>query len=369
MHRIYKAEQTTDFKISVTFFNGEVREYDLEGYSNDESMEKRLETYARLLSEIRIDNSRNGLRLSDDTHISNSELYYGGVKTKTIHIDDLNVQFADTFQSIRERSGLTQKDVAERSGIQQADISKIEKGESNPSLHTVYRLARAVNYSVTLNYEHLKENRTFPELMLSEELVPYLGVLKKQGEFTVEDMKKLPEDVIYELINGYIYDIGVPSMLHQDILGFIFFEIYNFIKSNNGKCKVSSNFGLEFENDEKNYVVPDIGIVCDQDKVSYEGVKGAPDFIVEIVSPYNKRNDYNRKLDLYRERGVREYWILDPDKRSLTVYSFEESEFPKVHFFNEKVYVGIYGDKLCIDLKEIDAMIDSYNGKKQPEED
>ena len=360
MHRIYRAEQTPDYKISVTFFNGEVREYDLEGYSDAGDQKARLLYYAELLSDITIDNSRNGLKLSDGTHITGSELYYGGVSTGNVYIDDLNIRFADKFQEIRESLGLTQKDIERISGIQQAEISKIEKGVGNPSLATVVRLGKAVNNVISLDFSPAGDSTVYENAALNDELVKYLGTGKHQGEFTVSDMGKLPEDSRYELIDGCIYDIGTPSMVHQDILIHVTSVIYNFIKGKNGRCKVSSNFGLRFVGDEKNYVVPDIGIICDQNKISYDGVNGAPDFLVEIVSPNNKRNDYYRKLDLYGKRGVREYWIIDPMKKCVVVHDFDNDECPEIHFLNETVSVGIYGDELQIDLNEINAIILQY---------
>ena len=93
--------------------------------------------------------------------------------------------------------------------------------------------------------------------------------------------------------------------------------------------------------DDKNYVEPDISIICDSDKLDDKGCVGAPDWIIEIVSPSSRKMDYYKKLFKYRTAGVREYWIVDPVKERITVYFFE-MESVEEYFFGEDIPVGIY---------------------------
>ena len=93
--------------------------------------------------------------------------------------------------------------------------------------------------------------------------------------------------------------------------------------------------------DGKNYVEPDISVICDQSKLDESGCHGAPDWIIEIVSPGSKPMDYFTKLFKYRTAGVREYWIVDPMKETVTVYRFEK-ESMEDYSFGENVPVGIY---------------------------
>lgn len=89
---------------------------------------------------------------------------------------------------------------------------------------------------------------------------------------------------------------------------------------------------------------PDIARICDTEKVDQKGCHGAPDFVVEVVSLWNRKNDYVRKLALYHEAGVREYWIVDPKHEQVTVYDWEKSDSPTLYPFSERIEVGVYDD-------------------------
>ena len=103
--------------------------------------------------------------------------------------------------------------------------------------------------------------------------------------------------------------------------------------------------------DDKNYVEPDISVICAPEKLTDNGCTGAPDWIIEIVSPGSRRMDYFVKLFKYRTAGVREYWIVDPEKSRVTVYLFD-SDNTEEYSFSDTVKVGIYDD-LEIDLSSI----------------
>lgn len=94
------------------------------------------------------------------------------------------------------------------------------------------------------------------------------------------------------------------------------------------------------END-KNYVEPDISVICDPNKLNEKGCVGAPDWIIEIVSPGSRRMDYNNKLFKYRTAGVREYWIVDPQKEWIMVYSFFNDDMNE-YSFTDDIPSGIY---------------------------
>ena len=173
--------------------------------------------------------------------------------------------------------------------------------------------------------------------------------------YTEEDYYNSPEDVRAELIDGQFYDIASPSRIHQEILGFLFLGISSYIRSKNGDCKVyPAPFAVKlFEDDNKTIVEPDISIICDPKKLTDRGCTGAPDWIIEIVSPSTASHDYIRKLKLYADAGVKEYWIVDPDKKSVYVYHLEEDKFEVTTFtFQDKIKANIYED-LWIDLKEL----------------
>ena len=99
---------------------------------------------------------------------------------------------------------------------------------------------------------------------------------------------------------------------------------------------------------------PDISVICDRSKLTDRGCTGAPDWIIEIISPVTSSHDYIRKLNLYADAGVREYWIVDPRTEKITVYYLEVSD-PVIdnYTFQDKIKVNIYDD-LWIDFKELD---------------
>ena len=100
-------------------------------------------------------------------------------------------------------------------------------------------------------------------------------------------------------------------------------------------------FAVFLNEDNENYVEPDICVVCDRNKITDKGLNGAPDWIIEIVSPGSKAMDYFMKLFKYRTAGVREYWIVDPLKLRVTVYFFEK-ESVEEYSFGTDIPVGIY---------------------------
>lgn len=168
--------------------------------------------------------------------------------------------------------------------------------------------------------------------------------------YTEEDYYNLPEDVRAELIDGQIYYQAAPSRIHQEILGMLHAVIYNYIKSQKGTCKVyPAPFAVKLSKEKENITEPDISVICDPDKLTDRGCTGAPDWIIEIVSPSNPGHDYMRKMNLYMHAGVREYWIVNPLKNTVTVYDFEHETGTNQYVFDDTIPVCIYKDlTICI---------------------
>ena len=169
-----------------------------------------------------------------------------------------------------------------------------------------------------------------------------MNALKKEEIYTIDDIYALPDGERAELIDGQIYYMAPPSVKHQRISSFLHNEIYNYIKKNKGECEVlAAPFAVFLDDDDINYVEPDISIICDPSKLDDKGCHGAPDWVIEIVSPSSKPRDYMTKLFKYRTAGVREYWIVDPDKQMVMVYEFEKDTVEQYNF-REEVPVGIF---------------------------
>jgi len=171
-----------------------------------------------------------------------------------------------------------------------------------------------------------------------------MDVSKKEEIYTIDDIYALPDCERAELIDGKIYYMSTPSRTHQRVLSSIFVKIANYIDLQKGKCEVDvSPFAVFLNNDNINYVEPDILVVCDDSKFDDKGCHGAPDWVIEIVSPSSRYMDYFIKLFKYRTAGVREYWIVDPIRQRVTVYFFEKESIEE-YSFGSDVPVGIYDD-------------------------
>lgn len=180
------------------------------------------------------------------------------------------------------------------------------------------------------------------------------NIPKQQGEFTVEDYYKLPDDVRVELIDGVLYDMAVPTWIHQLIATRISVKIDAHIQKKKGECIVlAMPMDVQLDRDERTMVQPDVLVLCDRDKIRKRSLYGEPDFVVEILSPSTRKKDISIKLRKYKNAGVREYWIVDPDKKIIYVYEFAKCEFPVMYTFEDKVPVGILGGECEVDFAEI----------------
>ncbi len=157
-----------------------------------------------------------------------------------------------------------------------------------------------------------------------------------------------------ELVDGQIYYQAAPCRVHQRILDKLHTAINNYIKSKAGFCEVyPAPFAVKLYEDKKTIVEPDISVIYNRDKLTDRGCTGAPDWIIEIVSPGNSSHDYIRKLNLYADAGVREYWIVDPITQTILVYNLEETHFQVgTHTFHDKIKANIYDD-LWINFSDI----------------
>lgn len=170
--------------------------------------------------------------------------------------------------------------------------------------------------------------------------------------YTIEDIEALPEGKRAELFDGKMYMMASPTTNHQRILSYLNTEFYKYISENEGTCEVFPAPFAVYLTKKHNYVEPDLVVVCDEEKMNEKGCNGAPDLVVEIVSPSSRRLDYVLKLFKYRTEGVKEYWIVDEKKNRITVYDFvhEESE---EYTFEDQVPVGLYQGELKIDFSKI----------------
>ena len=159
---------------------------------------------------------------------------------------------------------------------------------------------------------------------------------KKERFFTYADYKdwELKEGERYEIIYGEAYAMAAPSERHQMILGELYTQFQVFLR---GKpCKAIPapyDVRLFYEEDDSDDTVvqPDISIICDKKKRGQEGCRGAPDMVIEILSPSNYAIEMDRKFALYQKAGVKEYWIVNPENKRLTVFCFGKNPVYKIY--------------------------------------
>lgn len=174
---------------------------------------------------------------------------------------------------------------------------------------------------------------------------------------TLEQYEALPEDIRAEVFDGQIYYMASPSQIHQELLTELLVSIRNYLRKKGGKCQIfPAPFDVKLSSRPLTIVQPDIMVVCDKGKLDGKRCNGAPDFIIEIVSPGNPADDYIRKLYYYKNAGVREYWIVDPHRKAVTVNYFEGNLLNIPYSFDATIKVNIYDD-LYIHFPEITGLL------------
>lgn len=177
-----------------------------------------------------------------------------------------------------------------------------------------------------------------------------LAVEKKEKLYTYSDYLTWPDNERRELIKGFPYSMSpAPATKHQVILGELFGTFWSFLKDK--PCKpFLAPFDVRLDSEGKSddeittVVQPDILIICDKSKIDSRGCKGAPDLIIEILSPSTAVRDTKDKLQLYQEYGVKEYWLVYPGEQSVDVLILGEDGkylFPEKYAGNDVIEVKL----------------------------
>ncbi len=179
--------------------------------------------------------------------------------------------------------------------------------------------------------------------------------LPQPHAYTADDYWGLPDGERAELIDGTLYGMTPPGRRHQRISSELNRTLGNHIAEHAGSCQVyAAPFAVNLNADDSTWVEPDLVVICDPSKLSDRGCEGAPDLVIEIVSPSSQRMDYIIKPAKYERAGVREYWIVDPATRQTMVFRFDtDNPTPRTYPFDEAVEVGIW-DGLSITMSEFE---------------
>lgn len=179
-----------------------------------------------------------------------------------------------------------------------------------------------------------------------------MDAARQANDHTIDEIYNLPDGQRAELIDGELYIMAAPGTKHQRLVMALSNSIYNYIRQRGGACEVfPAPFAVFLNADNEIYVEPDVSVVCDKSKLTDKGCDGAPDWIIEVVSPSSRAMDYYRKLISYQKAGVREYWIADPEKKRVIVYDFAHEEVYD-YAFSDKVKSMIFND-FAIDFSQI----------------
>ena len=284
------------------------------------------------------------------------------------------------YENLNQRKkelGLTTEQLSQLSGVPVGTINKILSGETRSPRYDTLRALEDVLYGAAgignpepdsgrsiydTAYDRTdslwakagdEAYRNLPDAV-REAAAPY--VTKRQGEYTADDYRKLPEDVRAELIDGVLIFLEAPTFTHQELVTEILLDFGLYIRKNKGPCRVlPSPLDVQIDCDDRTIVQPDIALICNEERITRKGIYGAPDFCIEIVSDSSRKRDYGIKVQKYMNAGVREYWIVDRKREKIVCYWFEGEDAPEIsmYTFRDKVPVRIYDGQLEIDFPGI----------------
>ena len=244
------------------------------------------------------------------------------------------------MQKRKRELGYTNEMISQLSGLPLSTVQKVLGGiTSSPRRATVEALEKILKEQTVPAYHETGKLAD----VLNEPSAAY-GTAVKEQLYTIQDIEALPEDVRAELIDGKIYYMTAPLRIHQKIIVKMLFSIESYIREHNGSCEVyPSPFGVYLNGETgRDLFEPDLVVICNPDHLHYKGCMGAPDWVMEVISPSTKSRDYTIKLFKYRMAGVKEYWIVNPDKRIVNVYRFGETEQVDVYSFEEEIPISIF---------------------------
>ncbi len=282
-----------------------------------------------------------------------------------------------TLQEMQKRKrqmGLSYEDLARLSGVPLSTVQKVMSGQTQTPRRTTLIALESVlakpqdedrelippprDYKNPSEPDEILKNSSFYNYgrvsasVIREAQAVYRA--RQPGEFTIEDYLKLPDSCRVELIDGVFYDMAAPTPIHQRIAARFFNIVQNYIDAHHGSCiPFCAPVDVQLDCDDKTMVQPDFLIVCRPEIITKARIVGAPDFVMEVLSPSTKHKDMFRKAEKYAKAGVREYWMIDPEKQQILIHTFSDSIETALYGFDAEIPVAIYDGDLVIDMKRI----------------
>lgn len=254
----------------------------------------------------------------------------------------------------KRQLGYSLEQLSELSGVPRGTLQKIFSGETKAPRHeTLKAIEKVLEPAMKEDLSTYFYGDTVDETQ-KWYVAEQSSYVAEKKLFTLKDYYALPEGQRVELIDGRFYDMAAPSVAHQMVSGKLLFRFMTYISEKGGRCiPLAAPLDVQLDCDDYTMVEPDFLVVCDKSKITRKCVVGAPDFIVEILSPSNRATDTFVKLKKYAQAGVREYWIADPDKGRLIAYFFEEDDVPVIYGADAVVPVKIFGGELQLSVAEL----------------
>ena len=285
-----------------------------------------------------------------------------------------------TIEQMKERKrelGLTSEMIAEASGVPLSTVQKIFSGITKaPRRLTIKAIENVLREEQRT--DRITSPSQFPETdgkaysvqsgfrgaradAFRESAAGYSAEPVKE-RYTVKDYYALPEDQRMELIDGAFYNMGSPRVVHQTILGELYILFRECAEKHNLPCNVLlSPCDVRLDRDEYTMVQPDLLVLCGKIDIHAIRIEGAPDLVVEILSSSTRMKDMILKLHKYQNAGVREYWIVDPKHRTVTVHFFDTEDYdPQKYDFGDEIPVGISGEACKIDFSKVMERLEDY---------
>lgn len=263
---------------------------------------------------------------------------------------DVETMTLEEMKRRKQELGYSVEALVKLTGIPRGTLQKIFSGQTkSPRRETIEKLTAVLgSYTAAGQHKAGIVAETSPVYGSTARQVDNPYGDKMQGEYTIEDYLALPDDKRYELIDGVIYEMASPAVIHQMIAGFLYYQFMSCVEKHQVETcyPYISPLDVQLDKDNKTMVQPDVMICCDRELDSGKRIFGAPEFLAEVLSPSSRQRDMFIKLNKYKNAGVREYWLINPAKQQVIVYLFYKDDDVSCYTFDDTIPVSI-SDGLC----------------------